>query len=185
MSLRCLERVAPPLALLLALLPLALLAGCERETRLLSPPPGESQLPGESPLQGAIRVPVANPYEDNAYAVAQGKRWYRAYNCNGCHGQGGGSSGPALMDAQWRYGADTAGVFASIAQGRPGGMPAYGSRVPVEQLRQLTAYVRSMSGQLRMDVAPSRGDTLQASKPESQRDKETPRPEVPPVAEQR
>jgi cytochrome c oxidase cbb3-type subunit 3 len=177
---------------------LALLAGCERETRPLSPPPGASQLPGgASPGQhdagpagrvsgtAAPLPPMKNRYEELAYAVAQGKRLYRAYNCNGCHAQGGGDIGPALMDAKWRYGSDAASVYASIAHGRPRGMPAFGSHVPEEQLWQLVAYVRSMSGQLPQDVAPSRADTLQASEAEARRKPPMPRPDVPAEPEKR
>ncbi|TWI64309.1 cytochrome c oxidase cbb3-type subunit 3 [Pseudoduganella lurida] len=186
MSLRCSLMIA-----------LALLVGCERETRPLSPPAAASMLPGgapegmrdaapggrRTPAPQAALPPMANHYEDNAYAVNQGKRLYRAYNCNACHGQGGGGIGPALMDREWRYGADAASVFASIAHGRPRGMPAYGAHVPAEQLWQLAAYVRSMSGQVRADVAPSRGDTLQASPPEGRREKQVPKQETPATLE--
>ena len=34
-------------------------------------------------------------YEDNAYHLAQGKTLYAWFNCNGCHANGGGGSGPA------------------------------------------------------------------------------------------
>ena len=39
-------------------------------------------------------------------------------------------------------------------------MPSFGGRIPDDQVWQLVAYVRSMSGQLRKDVAPSRSDEL-------------------------
>jgi cytochrome c oxidase cbb3-type subunit 3 len=181
-----------------AWLGLVLLAGCDRETRPLAPPAQASLLPGGAlpghrdvaapaavPAVQATLPPTQNRYEDFAYAVAQGKRLYRAYNCNGCHAQGGGDIGPALMDAKWRYGSDAASVFATIAHGRPRGMPAYGSHVPAEQIWQLTAYVRSMSGLLPGDVAPSRGDTLQASEPENRRKGGLPKPDVPLPPEKR
>jgi hypothetical protein len=53
-------------------------------------------------------------------------------------------------------------IFATIAQGRPNGMPSFGGHMTEDQVWQLVAYVRSMSGQLRKDVAPSRGDDLQS-----------------------
>ena len=148
MSSRCLDpRVAPAL---LAVALLVLLAGCEREMRRYAEP---------------ARAP-----EHNAYDVAQGKRWFRWYNCNGCHANGGGAMGPALTDERWRYGSDFEAVLATIRDGRPNGMPAFGGRVPEPQLRQLAAYVRSMSGSLRTDVAPSRGDTMSTGEPESRRE---------------
>ena len=38
--------------------------------------------------------------------TSQGKRLYTWYNCNGCHANGGGGMGPALMDDKWIYGSD-------------------------------------------------------------------------------
>jgi cytochrome c oxidase cbb3-type subunit 3 len=159
----------------------ALLAsGCYREERPVKAPPAASSLSGHS-VAAQAALPAKNKYEENAYAVSQGKTLYRAYNCNGCHAAGGGNIGPPLMDDKWRYGVDPANVFNSIAEGRPNGMPAFGKHVPEDQIWQLVAYVRSMSGQLRSDVAPARGDTLQAAKPESQRKREQPKHEDAPT----
>jgi cytochrome c oxidase cbb3-type subunit 3 len=154
------------------------LAACERERRPTHAPPPASAIGSPSRAAGAV-AQVHNRYEDNAFAVSQGKTWYRAYNCAGCHGQGGGNIGPPLMDAKWRYGADPASIYQTIAHGRPNGMPAYGDRVPEDQIWQLVAYVRSMSGRLPSTVAPSRGDNLQDAKPEARRSKEKVRPEPP------
>ena len=44
-------------------------------------------------------------------------------NCVGCHCHGGGGMGPALMDDQWRYGGRIDQIAATIAEGRPNGMP--------------------------------------------------------------
>jgi cytochrome c oxidase cbb3-type subunit 3 len=177
-----------------ALVPLALAAlaaGCERETRPFESPvvnttpaasaprTGPTQ-PG-APLAGGVRQPVGegNPYEENAWGVAQGKRLYRWYNCGGCHANGGGGIGPPLMDAEWRYGGEPVQIFQSIVQGRPNGMPSFGGHIPEDQVWQIVAYVRSMSGQLAKDVAPSRSDTLFPGPSENTRQRETPRAEVP------
>lgn len=175
-DLRAGVRAAVLVAVLVAVLALA---GCRRETRPPPPPPA-SAVPGQS-LEASGAEHTAKRYEENAYAVSQGMTWYRAYNCNGCHANGGGNMGPPLMDAAWRYGADPASVYATIANGRPNGMPAFGAHVPEDQLWQLVAYVRSMSGQLREDVAPTRGDTLQAAKPISRRERATPVQETVPA----
>jgi cytochrome c oxidase cbb3-type subunit III len=135
------------------------LPGCEREMRRFDAP---------------ARVP-----ERNAFDVAQGKRLFRWYNCNGCHGSGGGNMGPALSDGYWRYGAGFDSVVASIRDGRPNGMPSFAGRIPEEQQRQIAAYVRSISGQLQADVAPSRSDSLSSGEPESRREREAPTPEAP------
>jgi len=143
------------------LLLLALVAsGCEREQRQYRIPAAE----GKSPS------PERTRYEENAYAVAQGKTLFRWFNCNGCHASGGGGMGPALMDAQWRYGSESKAIYETIMNGRPGGMPPFRDRITDDQAWQLVAYVRSMSGLLPMDVAPGRNDGISAVTPENLRD---------------
>ena len=137
---------------LLTLASVATLTSCKREERRFreSPP---SATPG-----GAVRVSslqpgvvqdtshVRNVYEGNAYAVSEGQRLFGWYNCAGCHANGGGGMGPALMDDQWIYGSRPDQIFASIAEGRPNGMPSFAGKVPAQQVWQLVAYVRSLSG---------------------------------------
>jgi cytochrome c oxidase cbb3-type subunit 3 len=142
--------------------------GCERETRRFREVP-PTATPGTALRLSSLNPgpPVPDPtirsaYVDNAYAVAQGKQLFTQFNCVGCHAMGGGAIGPPLMDDEWIYGAEPENIFATIVQGRPNGMPAYGSRVATTQVWQLAAYVRSMSGLLRKDVAPARSDAMQA-----------------------
>ena len=178
---------------LLALVATLALAGCERERRPFTTPaqnttaaasqPRQSANQPAAPLAGGTQAVAADtgPYDENAYAVAQGKRLFRWYNCNGCHANGGGGIGPPLMDEPWRYGSNPASVFASIMQGRPNGMPSFGGHIPEDQAWQLVAYVRSTAGLLRKDVTPSRADTLSAGPPENSRTPQDARPEqVPP-----
>jgi cytochrome c oxidase cbb3-type subunit III len=136
------------------------LGACERDQRHLNSP-----LP---PYGSDDGVPAT---ERVAYDVSQGKRLFSAYNCAGCHANGGGGMGPPLMDAEWRYGSSSTQLVQSILQGRPNGMPAFAGRVQEAQAWQLAAYVRSMSGQLHTDVAPNRSDRLSAGPPESRRDR--------------
>jgi cytochrome c oxidase cbb3-type subunit 3 len=137
-----------------------LLAGCEREQR-------QYQLPAAA---SASPSPEGTRHEENAYSVAQGKTLFRWFNCNGCHSAGGGGMGPALMDDEWRYGAERQSVYASIMEGRPNGMPPFRGRITEDQAWQLVAYVRSMSGLIAMDVAPGRSDGISATVPENLRD---------------
>jgi cytochrome c oxidase cbb3-type subunit 3 len=84
--------------------------------------------------------------------IDRGERLYQLFNCDGCHarGGGGGDIGPALMDDTWRYGGDPASIRASIAEGRPNGMPAFAGTIPRRQIVQIAAYVRSMSAEPRL-----------------------------------
>src|SRR5206468_1770246 len=122
---------------------------------------------GSRPVQNA-----ASGFEQSAYSVAEGKRFYQAYNCVGCHAQGGGAIGPALMDSEWIYGSSLEQIHSTIIQGRPNGMPSFAGKIPDYQVWEIAAYVRSMSGQLPSDVAPSRSDHMAATVPESAKEKE-------------
>jgi cytochrome c oxidase cbb3-type subunit 3 len=70
------------------------------------------------------------------------------------------------MDDQWIYGSRPEQIFSDIVQGRPNGMPSFEGRIPDYQVWELVAYVRSMSGQLPSDVAPSRSDEMPVVKAE-------------------
>jgi cytochrome c oxidase cbb3-type subunit III len=168
-----------PLPLLLAVL--LATGACERETRRYKELPAAASRPGSTKVSDleagipAAREPVLSPYQENAYGIAEGKRLYTAFNCNGCHAQGGGGIGPALMDERWIYGSAPDQIFSTIAQGRPNGMPAFGPRVPVQQIWQLVAYVQSLSMQVPRDAAPGRADDLNGIKPELRLDAKAPR----------
>ena len=168
-----------PLLPLLLVVALATLAGCEREERHFEPEI-RNQSVNESSVRESLNQPAValsgyvrsadkniSMYDDNAYAINEGKRLFRWYNCSGCHGNGGGSIGPALMDSAWIYGSDPASLFATIMQGRPNGMPSFGGHIPEDQVWKIVAYVRSMGGAVRTDVAPSRSDSLYPGKPEN------------------
>ena len=165
------------IAVLLALTVVA----CKREERNFQgiPPAASSGTPAvrESDFQAGPatrRPPVESPYEENAYGVSQGKTLYNQYNCSGCHFQGGGGIGPPLMDADWVYGSRPENIFETIAEGRPNGMPAFGGKIVPDQIWQIVAYVRSMSGLLRKDVAPGRSDAMQVRPQEQSTDKARP-----------
>ena len=67
--------------------------------------------------------PIGTRFEGNKSAIAAGKELFGQMNCTGCHFNGGGGMGPALMSGHWRYGGRIDQIYASIAQGRPNGMP--------------------------------------------------------------
>ncbi len=141
--------------LALLLLPLLALPGCKREQRTARP----DVVATEQPARTAPRD-LGVQYEQSAFQVSEGKRLFTWFNCVGCHANGGGGSGPALMDDSWLYGGSLREIAATITEGRPNGMPAFGGRVPEEQIWQLAAYVRSMSAQVSSGVAPARNDDM-------------------------
>jgi cytochrome c oxidase cbb3-type subunit III len=150
---------------LLALTAAAL--GCQREQRRFSeiaPASGRPDRPrqaGFNPGDRRAPIEVRNPYGENAWATAEGKALFVSFNCVGCHANGGGGMGPPLMDRTWIYGGQPIEIYASIVEGRPNGMPAFGGKLTDSQAWQLVAYVQSLSGQLRRDVRPSRSDDMQ------------------------
>jgi cytochrome c oxidase cbb3-type subunit 3 len=149
------------------------LAACNRENRNLGPQPPETapaQLsvsglaPGGQP-RTTPPDPRAKAYEGNATHIANGQRYYQWFNCNGCHFNGGGGIGPALMDAKWRYGGSIENIVASILQGRPNGMPSFRDKIPEAQVWEIAAYVRSLSGNASKLAAPSRSEGMSSIPP--------------------
>lgn len=128
-----------------------ILTGCSEEQRhVRSAPPGGMVPAGvrQTELQPGPAMParrVRNPFEGNAHAIGEGKKLYNQFNCSGCHANGGGAIGPPLMDDEWIYGSEAANIFATVVEGRPQGMPAYGGRIPEYQVWQIVSFVRSMS----------------------------------------
>jgi cytochrome c oxidase cbb3-type subunit III len=130
---------------------LAIGVACDRDSRVVrrqAPPAGQlgggvRQLPFE-PGVPAPRPEVRNPYEGDKRALEEGARLYDWFNCSGCHFAGGGGIGPALMDGDWIYGGEPHQIYDSIASGRANGMPAYGAKVPAQQIWFIVAYVQSL-----------------------------------------
>jgi cytochrome c oxidase cbb3-type subunit 3 len=146
-----------------------LFASCKREEREYRAGPPFSD-----------RVRFEEDYAHNAYALTEGKRLYHAMNCNGCHAEGGGAIGPPLMDEKWLYGYEPDQIYDTIAHGRPNGMPAFGGKprdptinavgtLPEQQLWQLVAYVRSLSGMVSKNAATGRSDHMSNTPPENER----------------
>jgi len=152
------------------------LSGCKREKRDLNPAPTRSEagLATDFVAGAGALQPSGNPAELNAPALSEGKTLFSTYNCSGCHANGGGGMGPALMDDEWIYGYHPDQIFRTILEGRPNGMPAFRGRIPDAQVWSIAAYVRSMSGLVRKDAAPGRDDHLSGKKPESATDKMQP-----------
>jgi cytochrome c oxidase cbb3-type subunit 3 len=76
--------------------------------------------------------------------IAAGKQLY-ANLCAACHGENGkGTVGPDLTASTYKYGKARLDVTKSIAEGRPGGMPAFNGQINPEQVEGLVEYVLSL-----------------------------------------
>ena len=89
--------------------------------------------------------PIGARFEGNKLAIADGELLFGQMNCTGCHFNGGGGMGPALMSGHWRYGGRIEQIYESIAQGRPNGMPSWQFVLQPQQIWDLAAYVKSLS----------------------------------------
>jgi cytochrome c oxidase cbb3-type subunit III len=178
------RRVLPVLLIAMAL------PGCQRENRYFrsSPPPGVARTQphtslhaggGVNPASDTVHNVVAySMYESNAYSISEGKRLYEWMNCVGCHSNGGGGSGPALMDDTWIYGSEPNDIYETIVDGRPNGMPSFAERLTPQQVWQLVVYVRTMSGLGPKAARPGRNDHMQTVLSE-QRRKPNDKPQAP------
>ncbi len=110
---------------------LLVLAACSNEKRVL-----DADQPVTDPV--GAHDPRTAQFQDNAYQVAQGGRYFTWYGCGGCHGNGAQGVNN-LADNQWRHGGSADRVYASIAaHGR------LGAGIPAEQRWQLAAYVHQL-----------------------------------------
>jgi cytochrome c oxidase cbb3-type subunit 3 len=141
------------------LLLIATLAACDRETREARGTPLPESVPATT------SDPRAAQYEGNAYHISQGQRLYAWMNCAGCHANGGGGMGPPLMDGKWRYGGSMERIVDTIEEGRPNGMPSFDGKLTQQQMWQLAAYVRTFSGQTRIDTVSGRADDMSNREP--------------------
>ncbi|HEX8241300.1 MAG TPA: cytochrome c [Allosphingosinicella sp.] len=150
------------------------LSACDRETR----DPRGKPLPETKPSADALD-PRPAAYENNAFQIAQGQRYFAWMNCSGCHFHGGGGIGPPLMDGAWRYGGSIQQIADSILDGRPNGMPSFKNKITQAQAWQLAAFVRSLSAQQGKDKLWSRGDEMSNREPPTLQDREPVAPTTP------
>ena len=143
------------------------LTACQREKKELRPAPTRLAIFADGARQSELQPggrqsqPGAqNPYENNAYAISEGKRLFNWYNCSGCHANGGGGMGPPLIDNNWTYGSEPENIHETILRGRPNGMPAWEGRIPDYQVWQLVAFVRSLGNLEPKAATPVRQDHL-------------------------
>ena len=119
-------RIRKDLLALLLLIASSAFVACEREERgfrVKTPDANRIQTVQLSTLQPGMTSPTpvyVNEYEKNALALSQGKQLFQQMNCVGCHANGGGGIGPALMDDKWSYGGAPDQIFSSITHSSNG-----------------------------------------------------------------
>jgi cytochrome c oxidase cbb3-type subunit 3 len=79
------------------------------------------------------------------------------------------------MDSEWVYGSDPENIVATIVEGRPNGMPSFRNRIPAQQLWQLAAYVRSLSGLTPKAASSGRDDDMAYKRDEQRMPAQNPR----------
>ena len=182
--------------LALAALVAATSLSCKREERSFRVPPPVAELSEEVPFNNPVRPgptvaatpsteqpvnlsrvinePYGKQFPNNAQALSEGNQLYEAFNCVGCHAHGGGGMAPPLIDNKWFYGEEPQNVYQSIVEGRPNGMPSFRGRIPDNQVWELVAYVRSLSGQANPNAASGREEHMTAQPPPNSMPKEKP-----------
>lgn len=123
-----------------------------------------TELEGAKVAQGAVldkisksslQEIVADP-QMNQFAIAGGASAFKV-NCANCHGSGaaGGEGYPNLNDDDWLWGGDLDTIQQTIAHGirdavdpdtRIAEMPAFGDMLQTAEIRQVAAYVVSLTG---------------------------------------
>ena len=115
--------------------------------------------PGQAPPRG---IALKNPYAGDKAAIATGAKLFISYNCIDCHGaDGSGAMGPSLADGRWHFGGEDSELYESIYQGRPDGMPAWGSAIAPDQIWLLVSYVKSLNGGKDVSTENFSGKTIE------------------------
>jgi len=94
----------------------------------------------------------------NPEALAIGQKLF-LNNCAQCHASdGGGSRGfPNLADKDWLWGGSPEAIKATITEGRNGNMPALGASLGAEGVKDVAAYVQSLSGGAHDSIRAAKG----------------------------
>ena len=94
----------------------------------------------------------------NPQALAIGQKLF-LNNCAQCHASdGGGSRGfPNVADKDWLWGGSPENIKASITEGRTSNMPALGTALGEAGVKDVAAYVLSLSGNAHDSIRAARG----------------------------
>ncbi len=106
----------------------------------------EAQVAAAEARAEAVRasLPTSNPYRGDAIAIQEGSEVFTTI-CAACHKpDGSGLVGPSLVDSYWKYGDDDEALYASVAEGRPEGMPPWGTQLGSEKVWKVLAYLETL-----------------------------------------
>ena len=94
-------------------------------------------------------------------AARIGQRLFATY-CTGCHGSDarGARGFPNLRDRDWLWGGDAVAIETTLRYGRQAAMPAWGPILKDDGVRQVAAYVETLSGRKSDEAAAAQGKTL-------------------------
>lgn len=142
------RRAGTPISCTVTLAAMMLTAGCRGVHPSAPAADGFPHATNVGPIPGDVTVTNAkvNPYLNDPVALQEGERLFNWYNCSGCHSiHGGGGMGPSLRDSVWIYGSRDDQIMDTLIHGRSQGMPAWGSKIPEDQMWKLVAYIKSMN----------------------------------------
>ena len=98
----------------------------------------------KQPQGGGVPAAGAQPEGKKEDYLALGKKLY-AERCVACHGADArGGIGPDLTRKEFKYGKSEKAIAETIAEGRPGGMPAFKSDLSHEKIEGLVKYILSL-----------------------------------------
>jgi mono/diheme cytochrome c family protein len=121
---------------------LVLVVGCGKSEKRAAA--GDTAAAAGTHAAGTPEVAMRTFHGDEAVAK-QGRELFIRFNCYGCHGGlAGGAMGPSLRDTTWKFGGTDSAIFLSIHDGRPAGMPTWGSTLSKDQIQTLIVYIRSL-----------------------------------------
>lgn len=158
-SLKFCKRVRSSVFCAVTAVALLLTVGCHENHRSAADsyaPPHDTNV---GPIPGDISAvhTEPDPYLQDPVALQEGRRLFGWYNCSGCHGDhGGGGMGPSLRDAGWMYGNRSDQIFNTLVYGRSKGMPAWGDKIPADQMWKIIAYVKSLNTPLELEPPTTR-----------------------------
>ena len=123
---------------------LVLLAACNKGEKPAASATGTTAAAPDTNGPKTASIPL-HDFTGDVKLASQGRQLFLTYNCYGCHGGlAGGAMGPSLRDTTWKYGGTDSLIYRTIHDGRPMGMPAWGSTLNDAQIKALVVYIHSL-----------------------------------------